>query len=76
MKWEVDSIHRRAISVFLAVYPTILLLTYFLGPFISDASLPIRILVITSTAVPIIVYILLSPLQKLVDRILGADQQS
>jgi antibiotic biosynthesis monooxygenase (ABM) superfamily enzyme len=56
--------HRVAVVVWLAIYATITLLLAILGPQIATWPLPLRTLVLTGIAVPLMVFVLLPGLQR------------
>ena len=57
--------HRMAVIVWLAIYPTITLLLALGGSAIAEWPLPVRTLALTLIAVPLMVFVLLPRLQKL-----------
>ena len=57
--------HRMAVIVWLAIYPTITLLLALGGPAIAEWPLPLRTLALTMVAVPLMVFVLLPRLQRL-----------
>jgi len=56
--------HRTALVVWLAIYPTITLLLAFGGDLIATWPLPLRTLALTLVAVPLMVFVLLPRLQR------------
>jgi uncharacterized protein len=56
--------HRMAVVVWLAIYPTITLLLALTGPLTDDWPLPLRTLLLTAIAVPLMVFVLLPRLQR------------
>ncbi|HLO72358.1 MAG TPA: hypothetical protein VK164_00310 [Flavobacterium sp.] len=54
-----------AIMVWLAIYPAITLLSYFIGDYIKNLSLPIKTLIMTGILVPLMVFVLLPLLRKI-----------
>lgn len=54
-----------AIMVWLAIYPAITLLTFLIGDYIKNLSLPIKTLIMTGILVPLMVFVLLPILRKL-----------
>jgi hypothetical protein len=54
-----------AIMVWLAIYPAITLLTYLIGDLIKNLPLPIKTLIMTGILVPLMVFVLLPILRKL-----------
>jgi antibiotic biosynthesis monooxygenase (ABM) superfamily enzyme len=57
--------HRMAVIVWLAIYPTITLLLAIGGSAIAEWPLPFRTLALTLVAVPLMVFVLLPRLQRL-----------
>mgnify|MGYP006915273381 FL=1 len=51
--------------VWLAIYPAITLLTYLIGDLIKKLPLPIKTLIMTGILVPLMVFVLLPILRKL-----------
>lgn len=51
--------------VWFAIYPAITLLTYLIGDLIKKLPLPIKTLIMTGILVPLMVFVLLSILRKL-----------
>lgn len=56
--------HRMALVVWLAIYPTITLLLALGGDAIANWPLPLRTLALTAIAVPLMVFVLLPQLQR------------
>ena len=54
-----------AVMVWIAIYPAITLLTYLIGDLIKKLPLPIKTLIMTGILVPLMVFVLLSILRKL-----------
>lgn len=54
-----------AIMVWLAIYPAITLLSYLIGDHIKNFPLPIKTLIMTGILVPLMVFVLLPILRKL-----------
>lgn len=54
-----------AIMVWLAIYPTITLVTFLIGDYIKQLPLPLKTLLLTGILVPLMVFILLPLLRKL-----------
>ncbi len=54
-----------AIMVWLAIYPAITLLTYLIGDLIKNLPLPLKTLIMTGILVPLMVFVLLPLLRKL-----------
>ena len=53
-----------AIMVWLAIYPAITLLTYLIGDLIKNLPLPLKTLIMTGILVPLMVFVLLPLLRK------------
>jgi len=60
-----------AVMIWLAVFPTLTVLQLLLGGVLRDAPAVLRTLVLATLAVPIVVYGLLPPLQRLRRRVLA-----
>lgn len=56
---------KTALLIWLAIYPSITLLVFFFGQYLSQLPLMLRTLVMTAILVPLMVFVLLPPLQKL-----------
>lgn len=54
-----------ALMVWIAIYPSITLLSYLIGDFIKNSPLAIRTLIMTGILVPLMVFILLPLLSKI-----------
>ena len=54
-----------AIMVWLAIYTAITILTYLIGDYIKNLSLPMKTLIMTGILVPLMVFILLPLLRKI-----------
>ena len=54
-----------AIMVWLAIYPAITLLTYLIGDLIKNLPLALKTLIMTGILVPLMVFVLLPILRKL-----------
>ena len=54
-----------AIMVWLAIYPAITLLTFLIGDYIKNLPLPLKTLIMTGILVPLMVFVLLPILRKL-----------
>ncbi|XVU21502.1 hypothetical protein ACQPZJ_30040 [Actinoplanes sp. CA-054009] len=63
--------HQMALMIWLAVFPTLTGLQLLLGPVLRDAPMVLRTLVLASIAVPIVIYGLMPPLQRLRARALS-----
>jgi antibiotic biosynthesis monooxygenase (ABM) superfamily enzyme len=53
-----------AIMVWLAIYPAITLLTYLIGDLIKNLPLPLKTLIMTGILVPLMIFVLLPLLRK------------
>jgi antibiotic biosynthesis monooxygenase (ABM) superfamily enzyme len=56
--------YKMAVVIWLAIYPTINLIMWLLGDFLSTLPLPLRTLVLTLILVPLMVYVLLPLVNK------------
>ena len=54
-----------AVIVWLAIYPTITLVTFIIGDFIQKFPLPIKTLIMTGILVPLMIFVLLPLLRKI-----------
>jgi len=54
-----------AVMVWLAIYPTITLVTFLIGDYIKNFPLPLKTLIMTGILVPLMVFVLLPILRKL-----------
>ena len=54
-----------AVMVWLAIYPTITLVTFLIGDYIKQLPLPLKTLLLTGILVPLMVFILLPLLRNL-----------
>jgi hypothetical protein len=54
-----------SVMVWFAIYPAITLLTYLIGDLIKKLPLPIKTLIMTGILVPLMVFVLLPILRKL-----------
>ncbi|MGL5860690.1 MAG: hypothetical protein ACRCY9_05480 [Phycicoccus sp.] len=59
------SAHRRALIVWVAVYPTITLVLALLGPLVHHWPLPLQTLLVTAVVVPPVTYVLIPALTRL-----------
>ncbi|PZF97262.1 hypothetical protein [Micromonospora deserti] len=57
--------HHMAVMIWLAVFPTLTVLQLLLGDLLRDTPTVLRTLVLATVAVPIVIYGLLPPLQRL-----------
>ena len=55
-----------AIMVWLAIYPAITLLTFLIGDYIKNLPLPLKTLIMTGILVPLMVFVLLPLLRKII----------
>ena len=53
-----------AVMVWVAIYPTITLVTYLIGDYIKNFALPIKTLIMTGILVPLMIFVLLPILRK------------
>ena len=53
-----------AIMVWLAIYPAITLLTFLIGDYIKNLPLPLKTLIMTGILVPLMIFVLLPILRK------------
>jgi antibiotic biosynthesis monooxygenase (ABM) superfamily enzyme len=60
--------HKRALLIWLAIYPLITILFYLLGDFIQDLPIPAKTLILTLIAVPLVVYLILPFYMKIFRR--------
>lgn len=60
--------HKAAFIIWLAIYPLITLLYSLLGNYLSGIALPLRTLVLTLIAVPIMFYVLVPLLNRVFHR--------
>jgi antibiotic biosynthesis monooxygenase (ABM) superfamily enzyme len=56
--------HEMAVMIWIAVFPTLTLLNLALGGVLAGAPVVLRTLVLTTIAVPIVIYGLMPPLQR------------
>ena len=54
-----------AVMVWAAIYPTITITLFLIGPYVKDFPLPLRTLTLTLIMVPLMVFVLMPFLQKL-----------
>lgn len=66
--------HKRALIIWIAIYPLITLLYYLLGELLLPLPMPLRTLVLTVIAVPIMFYLLIPLLNRVFSKWL--QQQS
>ncbi|EEP73683.1 hypothetical protein MCAG_04010 [Micromonospora sp. ATCC 39149] len=57
--------HHMALMIWLAVFPTLTVLQLLLGDLLRDTPTVLRTLVLATIAVPIVIYGLLPPMQRL-----------
>ena len=62
--------HHLALMIWLAVFPTLTVLQLLLGDVLDGAPTAVRTLVLATIAVPIVIYGLMPPLQRLRARLL------
>ncbi|MEU4562200.1 hypothetical protein AB0F72_27770 [Actinoplanes sp. NPDC023936] len=63
--------HHLAVMIWLAVFPTLAALQLLFGSFLRDAPMLLRTFFLATATVPIVVYVLLPPLQKVRARLVG-----
>ncbi len=63
--------HKAAFIIWLAIYPLITLLYGLLGDYLAMVVMPVRTLILTLIAVPIMFYLLVPLLNRLFSRWLG-----
>lgn len=54
-----------AVTVWIAIYPAITVLTFLIGDSINNLPLPIKTLIMTGILVPLMIFVLLPLLRKL-----------
>ena len=64
--------HHLAVMIWLAVFPTLTVLNLLLGRVLADLPMVLRTLILATIAVPVVVYGLLPPLQRLRARLVTA----
>ena len=57
--------HQLALMIWLAVFPTLIVLQLLLRELLAEAPMVLRTLVLATLAVPIVVYGLMPPMQRL-----------
>jgi antibiotic biosynthesis monooxygenase (ABM) superfamily enzyme len=62
---KIDNKHKRVFIIWLGIYPLITLLLYLLGDVLVKFPLPLRSLMLTAIAVPVLAYIILPILHKI-----------
>mgnify|MGYP000738807251 CR=1 FL=1 len=60
--------HKRVFLIWLAIYPLITVLFYVLGPHLQQFPVPLRTLMLTLVAVPIMAYIILPFYNKVFEK--------
>ena len=60
--------YKQAIVVWLAIYPTITVILLLLGPTLERLPIPLRTLALTALLVPLMVYVLVPALNRLLHR--------
>ncbi|MFC7723658.1 hypothetical protein ACFQW6_00975 [Nocardioides sp. GCM10028917] len=63
--------HQLALMIWVAVFPTLVVLNLTLGPLLQDLNVIVRTFVLATAAVPIVIYGLMPRLHRLRGRILG-----
>ena len=64
--------HQLALMIWVAVFPTLVILNLTLGPLLQDFKVTARTFVLATVAVPIVIYGLMPRLHRLRARIIGA----
>lgn len=64
-------LHRRVISVMVATWPTVTLLTWGLASITAQWPMPLRTLLNTVASVPIILYVIVPRIGPFIDRLIG-----
>ncbi|HRH56939.1 MAG TPA: hypothetical protein PLS10_04745 [Chitinophagales bacterium] len=57
-----------AVMVWIAIYPTITLVSFLIGPYLKELPIPLRTLVLTLILVPLMVFIIMPNLQKIMGK--------
>lgn len=60
--------HKLALMVWIAIYPLTIILYYLMGDQLMPFPLPVRTLIVTAIAVPLMVYLLMPLLNKIFNR--------
>ncbi len=60
---------RNILIVWVAIYPTITVIQYFFGDFLSQLPLALRTLILTGVLVPLMVFVLIPLWTKLFDKL-------
>jgi antibiotic biosynthesis monooxygenase (ABM) superfamily enzyme len=63
--------HQLALMIWVAVFPTLVVLNLTLGPLLQDLNVIVRTFVLATVAVPIVIYGLMPRLHRLRGRILN-----
>lgn len=63
--------HQLALMIWVAVFPTLVVLNLTLGPLLQDLNVIVRTFVLATVAVPIVIYGLMPRLHRLRGRILS-----
>ena len=63
--------HQLALMIWVAVFPTLVVLNLTLGPLLQDLNVIVRTFVLATVAVPIVIYGLMPRLQRIRGRILS-----
>lgn len=66
------SVHRRALIIWLSIYPLVTVGQLLLGPLIGDLPMALSTLVLTLIVVPIAVYLVVPALTRVSGRIMAA----
>lgn len=60
--------HKLTLLIWIAIYPLVTLLYYLMGDQLLSFPLPVRTLIVTAIAVPLMVYLLMPLLNKIFNR--------
>lgn len=64
-------LHRRVISVMVATWPTVTMLTWGFASLTAQWPMPLRTLLNTVASVPIILYLIVPRISPIIDRLIG-----
>jgi antibiotic biosynthesis monooxygenase (ABM) superfamily enzyme len=68
--------HKRAFLIWLAIYPLITVLFFLFADLLIRFTLPVRTLILSAIAVPLMVYLILPLYYRLFDKWLNKNQNS
>lgn len=68
--------HQLALMIWLAVFPTLVVLNLTIGPWLKDLNVIVRTFVLASVAVPIVIYGLMPRLHRVRSRLLTRRRQA